>query len=139
MIYAANPAVHLDQAIVAVPVIPEYQHHPRYLGVLQWCSGPNMPVRHGEAVSKMFTLKANIQTGFSTKFHFRILRSTTPPSEFTTEEVASAILKAFKTACANSRIKMVFDEPFKEPLEDELQRQRIISTFRAQFEELYST
>jgi hypothetical protein len=117
MYYAEEMVKQYDRAITAAPVLPEHSNNPRYIGSLQWLSGPNMkPPTFQEFVAAqtvVFELSPLPVNGKKKPvYYFRAVWTGEDLDSFSEAGRKRAALKAFKTLCDNSKIQMVFDTPF---------------------------
>lgn len=134
-----KPAV-VDKVICLAPVLPAYGNgKPEYVGVLQWCTGLNVPVMPDEPPSRMFELVARNkgQVRQSHRFYFKAIKHTLSLFDCTKRNGDAAVLAAFEKLCNDNRITMAFDSPFLPLLEDPMFKQRIIDQITEQFNLLH--
>lgn len=137
MFHAARETQLPSRVITAAPVLPAYRHHAEYVGVLQWCDGPNVQPIPGEAPSIIFTLKTKAANGHGTEFHFRALKHTLSLLDCTKKNGDAAVLKAFTELCNDQRILKTLGQPFASALVDDKARQGIIDVITDQFNHLH--
>lgn len=126
-----------DRVILAVPVLPAYRHQPEYVGVLQWCDGPNVLAVPNEAESIAFLLERKLPGGKSEKYYFRALRHTLSLFDCTKKNGDAAVLKAFTQLCNDRKITTTIGTPFASELADADTSQPIVDFITQHFNHLH--
>lgn len=127
-----------DRVIVAVPVLPAYTHNPQYVGVLQWCDGPNVQAIKGEAESIMIHIqKKKVNSKEGEVYYFRALKHTLSLLDCTKKNGDAAVLKAFTDLCNHPTILMTIGQPFASELADAEATRAIIDIITESFNHLH--
>lgn len=140
MSHIALTTLSHDRVILAVPVLPAYRHRPEYVGVLQWCDGPNVPELPGEARSIGFALEVKSKNGNpSAKYYFRALKHTLSLLDCTKKNGDAAVLSAFTKLCGDEKILNTIGQPFASQLADPESAQTIVDFITEHFNYLHET
>jgi hypothetical protein len=109
----------IDGVIATATVQPLHNGNPEYVGVLQWCSGPNVPVKPGEYESVAFCIVATKSRRVleHQRFYFRAVKHTLSLRAVHKRHGDKAVLEAFNKLCHNNKIVMAFDTPFFDLME----------------------
>lgn len=137
MLHAEIEIKPADRVICAAAVLPAYKHHPQYVGVLQWCDGPNVEPIPGEAESIAFNIQLKSGNGKGPVYYFRALKHTLSLLDCTKRNGDAAVLKAFTDLCHHERIQMTMGNPFASELADPEKAQAIVDFITEHFNHLH--